>query len=64
MGNDPYVAIVSIRLTKDYVEALDVECSKDRRSRSDWIRIKLEEFLTRSETGISTSTGRDGLPLD
>ena len=64
MADDPYEEWVSFRLTRSQLETLDQAAKREGRTRSGWIRWKLEEFLTRSETGISTSTGRDGLPLD
>ena len=48
-NEDPYEAYVSFRLTKAQLETLDQSAKREGRTRSGWIRWKLEEFLHKTD---------------
>jgi predicted DNA-binding protein len=59
-GREAFDVIVSIRLTARQVERLDEAATKEQRTRSDYLRLQMEGFLSGSETDIGTGAGRRG----
>jgi len=59
-GREAFDVIVSIRLTARQVERLDEAATKEQRTRSDYLRLQMEGFLSGPETDIGTGAGRRG----
>ena len=57
-----YDKIIAIRLSTSQLERLDDICRAQRRTRSQWIRLRLEHYLSDRETRIPPGPGGEGRP--
>ena len=56
-GREAYDVIVSIRMTARQVERLDEAATRDSRTRSDYLRLQMESFLS-PEADVGTGARR------
>ena len=56
-GREAFDSIVSIRLTARQVEQLDEAATKEKRTRSDFLRLRVADLLG-PETDVGTGAGR------
>ena len=57
-GREAFDVIVSIRLTARQVERLDEAATRDSRTRSDYLRLQMESFLSSPEADVGTGARR------